>query len=195
MGRLGITAIGGVLLTLLSCASGPDEVAPLIKEDLDPEFASYKDKLADIAILPVEDATGADHGSLSPTLRRYVYQSLIAKYYTPLALEAVDRVVAGLPAEARSRPEAMLGKLQEDAALAIRVLQWDTTWFARGKVLTGVSATLIRSSDGKKIWEYEARDRYLAVPVAARGETPDVRRDAVLEVLARELTKGLPRRR
>lgn len=195
MGRLGTTVVGAFLLTLLSCRGGPGEVTPLVKEDLDPEFASYKDKLADIAILPVEDATGAQHGSLAPTLRRYVYQDLIAKYYTPLSLEAVDRVVAGLPAEARSRPEAMLGKLQEDAALAIRLLQWDTTWFSRGKVLTGVSATLIRSSDGKKIWELEIRDRYLDVPEGKRAEPADVRRDALLEVLARELTKGLPRRR
>lgn len=95
----------------------------------------------EVAVLPVQNNTGKADLPLD-VLRGDLYQVLLQRYYTPLALTFVDQQVG--VAEASYVP----GTLQEDAVMQMFLTKWDdTNWQSRAELVIEGDIYLLDVSD------------------------------------------------
>ncbi len=158
---------------------------------------------ADIAVLPVEDAT-ADGSArvVTDALREEIARALVQRYYAPLAPAMVDDVLAGeLAAPAAvsvldaSWLESVGGRFGEDAVLAVRITRWDaSSLMATGVVRFAAELTMKAPAQPEALWSGGVHGE---VKAGGSGPAPRDRtgrlRAAATEV-AGELIRRLPRR-
>ncbi len=142
------TLISLVCLTALGtfgCRTLPDvpgrEVQPLVEGRL------HTSNPSDIAVLPVEDQTGA-RGVPVQAFRNAFYEGLVRRRYSPLALDYVDRGVV----EASYRP----GMFDEEAAFVCYLTEWDdSAWSTRYRLTISADVYLLDASPsvgGRELW-------------------------------------------
>jgi hypothetical protein len=157
-------------------------------------------KPADIAVLPVQDATpgGVLQGQLD-ALRAEVAAALAKQMYSPLSNSMVDarvgRDVQGSPVDA-SHVGSLAGRCEEDALLGIKVTRWDERSLMQdGRVDFTTEVLLLDAKGRQTLWAGR-----LDGTVKAGGDGPaplgrQARTRSALEVFARALIGELPARR
>ncbi|MBI1849889.1 MAG: hypothetical protein HYR85_06045 [Planctomycetes bacterium] len=175
------------------CATAPrDNLAVVNNEQVAQDFAQLR--IRDVAVLPVRVGEGESE-SVGRDVRDEVKQSLVAKLYSPLSFDTVDRKL-GPVAERRSFDLAKYkGSFDEDAILTAELTQWDGQWLrSHNQILLGATFSLYHSKSGKVVWSRELRNRYIDIsgPVTA-DNARDSEKEAIRKFV-REAMRGLPRK-
>ncbi len=155
----------------------------------------------DIAVLPVQNATGSEVlDPLLDTMRREIETMLVYRKYSPRA-DVDVHMRFDRNSESRSVVDAafldsMATKAQEDAILAVSILRWDqTALVSTNRVGFELLFVLYGSRDRKKLWHGSVRGEVVAGGTEAPPRDPDLRAKAAVRELARELISLLPVRK
>lgn len=197
--RAGAATALAVLLAAASCTVVPPAPARTLAPFTVPDYVDRAP--VEVAILPAVPApnfTADDAG----VLRGHLYRELLAKGYTPLALDYVDQAVGGIvpttpqagpsepPRIARLRPA-----LATDAFLALDVLYVKTVPGAEpGVYQIDVRATLLDGETGSVLFDHRFDETY-EVRFDSERRVPTSLRDDVLRRFAARLVSDLPARR
>lgn len=113
---------------------------------------------ADIAVMPVEDAT--PDRRVTPHLdliRQEVAKSLVGRLYSPLTARAVDAQLATDPLRGTVTDATLLGKVAgrfgEDAVLGLRITQWDESKImATNRIQFSADVTMVDAKGKRTLW-------------------------------------------
>jgi len=141
----------------------------------------------DVAILPIANLTGG----AAPTddLRTAFQRVLVARKYSPLAFEYVDRNIT----EASYTP----GASQEHAVMSIELTSWNTSlWETHNSVEAGLRVRLLDAgTGGTDLWKAETNRRFEFGTAFDRLPTDAARMKLVCDTIATEILERLPARR
>lgn len=190
----------GLLLGAAACQMPP----PQVFSSLESSTELFAANPADIAVLPVEDATrDGEAVDVVDTIREEVARALVQRYYVPIAPAKVDDILAG---EARALDTVSVldaswlkgvgGRFGEDAALALRVTEWDrSSLMATGRVRFAADVLLAAPGVSEPLWSGTLRGE---VKAGGQGPAPRDRMGrarAAAKQFAIDLIRLLPKRR
>jgi len=172
-----------------------------IYEEIETSKALFDVNPADIAVLPIEDAT--THGSAAEAcgpIRDQIVRALVKRLYTPLSTRKVDEILAAQEEVRTSVVDAnwlssVGGHFGEDATLAVRLTAWDPSkLMSSGWVSFGADVALVTPQNAEPLWGGS-----FSGAIKAGGESPapfgrQGRQVAVAREFARHLAGFLPRR-
>lgn len=159
---------------------------------------------ADIAVMPVEDATGTQAlVSHLLFLRHEIIRQLPDRQYSPLTATTVDAAMRGNPdvASARASGGSMLepatlrklaGHSTEQALFALRVERWDEAKLMSTKRIEFQCQAALVASDGQMLWSGSINGN---VKAGGAGPSPMTREAMVRscgELMVREILLNLP---
>lgn len=186
---------------LVACMADPPRVQPSLHAS--PRLATTGP--ADIAVLPIEDATPDRKAEpVLVTIREAINEELVERRYSPLAAGRVDSALGtgtnSVPRRGAVVDAAYLGSLagkaKEDALLGIRITRWDTSsLMANARVRFGVDVTMIESRSKEILWSGTVDGDVKAGGDGAAPLDPAERGRDASRRFARELIQLLPRRR
>jgi hypothetical protein len=193
--RSSVPRFGGLALAAIvfACASAPRETLTQVdNEESVPNLAQLG--IRDVAILPVRVGSHDTQG-VAATMRDEIKKALVAKLYSPLSAESIDRKL-GPVAERRSfEPARLKGSFDEDAILVTELTQWESQWLrSHGKVLLGGTFALHHSDSGKVVWSREIRNRYVQVTGQVTADNAAEHRADVIRRFVRDALRNLPRK-
>lgn len=174
-----------------------------VNSSLQPTQALQSANPSNVAVMPVEDATpGGNAREILDPIRQEIHAALVARRYVPLSSRVVDPVVrehtSGIANASLTRPEVLsrvAGKLDEDAALAVRVTQWDESRImSSARVRFAVEATMLSSGDKTVLWGGTMDGEIKAGQAAAAPRYRDERVLDIARQIARALISQLPER-
>lgn len=161
---------------------------------------------ADIAVLPVEDATpGAAATRHLTFLRQEVMRQLVDRRYTPLTAGVVDAAMKGNADVAAARTSGgsilepatlkkLAGHSSEDAMFVLRLDQWDeSNLLSNKRIHFRCQATLV-ANDGQQLWFGTLAGEIKAGGAGAAPRDRDSMARNCGEMLVRELMLQLPMR-
>ncbi|MEM7201293.1 MAG: hypothetical protein AAF628_13560 [Planctomycetota bacterium] len=195
---------GTISLLLVACLAACETQRPSVYSSLESSTELFALHPADIAILPVEDATPDGNAKeVLDSVRAAIAEALVQRMYTPLSPAKIDEVLAD--AEVRSPTTSVLdaawlgsieGRFGEDGTLAVRITQWDTSsLMATGRVRFAADISLVSPTADAPLWSGVLKG---AVKAGGLGPAPRDRtgraRSAAAE-FAGELVRLLPKRR
>ncbi len=175
------------------CASAPlGNLSRINNEELAQDFPQLR--VVDIAILPVKDEAGAADG-IPPMVREEIKKTLVAKMFSPLSFESVDRKLGPLPEKRSFDPAGLKGSFDEDAILTATLTQWEGQWLrTHNKALIGATFSLFHSPSGKVVWVREIRNQYVEVSGRVTAENVrDYQSDAIRSFV-RDAMRNVPRK-
>ncbi len=193
-------AVPALALALAACETAP----PRVFSSLEASTELFAVNPADVAVLPIEDATpDGTAADVRTVMREEIAKALVLRQYTPLAPAKVDEVLSGqtpAPPAVSVVDAAWLrsvqGKFGEDATLGVRVTRWDrSSLMSSGHVRFAAEVTMVSTRAKSPLWS-----GVLEGEVKAGGSGPAPRdragraRSAAVEFAA-ELVRSLPRRR
>ncbi|MBK8978901.1 MAG: hypothetical protein IPM29_23625 [Planctomycetes bacterium] len=188
-------------LALSGCQTGqPAQIRASIQ--VAPLFQSRAP--ADLAILPVEDATPErGFAELEPLFRDELSRQLAQRLYTPLAPGYVNDVLAqGGTADRGSPTEVawlttLRSRFQEDAILGLRVTRWDVTdlMLSKPKVEFAIELLMLDTETGAELCfgSFEGSLKPGGQGAAEIGRASRTRQS--IETLAALLAQQIPERR
>lgn len=160
-------------------------------------------KPADIAILPIEDATKSK--VVTPHLdamRAHLAAALIQRHYSPLSQTLVDLRLRETGVQNGSSPvdaahqRSVAGRFGEDALLGITILDWDESALMNDAMVSFTTrVSLLHSATQKVLWSGTVDG---IVHASVDGVPPQRRADrasAAVKVFAEALIGKLPERR
>lgn len=141
----------------------------------------------DVAVLPVENATGTKKKLPVKPLREALEAALVGRRYTPLATEYVDRETV----DASFKP----GSLREDATLHVAIEGWDDTlWSSNSAVVVRVRAHIDDSKGSGELWSARLERRFDLGRDRDRFPTEEPLLRLLCTRIADELLAALPAR-
>lgn len=174
-----------------------------VNSSLQPSEALRSANPANVAVVPVEDATtsGNAHEVLE-TMRQEICAALIQRRYAPLSSRVVDPVVrehtVGLANASLTRPEVLArvtGFLNEDAVLAVRITTWDESRImSTARVRFAAEATMLSTAQKSVLWGGTLDGEIKAGQASAAPRYRDERVLDVARQIARALISQLPER-
>lgn len=161
---------------------------------------------ADIAVLPVEDATPEGTvGALAGHIREEINRALVQRSYSHLSSTYVDahmgrrNVVPAAGGESIVEPAVLsrlASKADEDAILAVQIARWDqTTLLVDNQVKFLAKVTLFGSKDRKVLWSGGLSGSVEAGGLRAAPRDPEARAKAAASEFVDALIGRLPMRR
>jgi hypothetical protein len=190
-------------LLLWACQSAP----PVLVQ---PSFTTAPALLirrpADIAVLPVEDASPGGAADRHLTfLRQEIMRQLVDRRYTPLTAGVVDAAMKGNAdiAAARASGASILepatlkklaGHSSEDALLVLRLDQWDESNLLSSKKLYFRCQAALVANDGQQLWFGTLGGEIKAGGAGAAPRELDSMARNCGEMLVHELLLQLPMR-
>ena len=160
-------------------------------------------KPADIAILPVEDATPSK--VVTPHLdamRAHLAAALIERHYSPLSQNLIDLRLRETGAQIGSSPvdaahqRSVAGRFGEDALLGVTLLNWDESALMNNATVTFTArVSMLHSATEKVLWSGTIDG---IVRSGGDGVAPQRRADrasSAVQVFADALIGELPQRR
>jgi len=192
-------AVTFVLLFAVSCTT-PDPVT--IVPSLSAHPALSVRNPADIAVLPIEDATlDRGFGKLREPMRQFLMAKLTERLYSPLSDRVVD---AALSSELPMGGESVLspsyvkrvaGRCTEDAMLAVRVDRWDETALLTDKKVRFQLQVALVASDGEVLWSGGFGGEVKSGGLSAAPRDRELMARSCAELVANELLDNLPQRK
>jgi hypothetical protein len=146
-------AVGLAVVLLAGCVSQP----PVnVDASFRTEPALAARSPSQIAVLPVEDGTDNHAVARHLTfLRQEVMRQLVDRLFVPITAETVDAAVAVPGGESILTPAVLTGlagKVQDDAALAIRVNRWDESRLLSERRIRFQFDAAMVAADGTQLW-------------------------------------------
>lgn len=183
-----ILATTSLAFLLLACSS--IRTLPPGADNPDLHVGSLRQKNPlEVAVLPVQNNTGKADLPLD-LLREDLYQVLLKRYYTPLALTFVDQQ-AGV-AEASYVP----GTLQEDAVMQMFLTRWDdTNWQSRAELVIDGDIYLLDASDPdptRALWGGKFSRRVSVANERASASNAADLMDRAVDLFVEQILASLP---
>lgn len=180
--------VSALALALGACASVPKQPGYEVEPLLDDPRLGEKNP-SDIVVLPVENQT-EDPAVPVEDLRRYFYEGLVGRHYSPLALDYVDRQVV----EASYSP----GALDEEAVLQVQITDWDESrWKTRHVLRIGADVWLLDADPAAaepELWGGHL-EKSLGVDASRPSQSSTARlKDLAVRRFVEEVLQALPRR-
>jgi hypothetical protein len=199
MRHLAAVVLPVALAVLGGCQSEPARIQPALHAS--PRLLAASP--ADIAVLPVEDATPDRRAEpVLVTMREANNQELVERRYSPLAAGRVDAALGTGGSNRRGGVidaawlGSLAGKAQEDALLGIRVTRWDTSsLMANARVRFAADVTMIDSKTKETLWSGNVDGDVKAGGDGAAPLDPAERARDAARRFGHELIQLLPRRR
>ncbi|MEY4675312.1 MAG: hypothetical protein RL148_3096 [Planctomycetota bacterium] len=186
-------------LLVASCQT-PDPVTIVPSLSAHPALAVRNP--ADIAVLPIEDATlDRGFGKLRESMRQALMTKLTERLYSPLSDRVVD---AALSSELPMGGETVLtpsylkrvaGRSTEDALLAVRIDRWDETPLLTDKKVRFQLQVAMVASDGEVLWSGGFGGEVKAGGLSAAPRDRELMARSCAELVASELLQNLPQRK
>lgn len=189
----------GLLLLGTACQNTP----PRIYGEIETSPDMFAVNPADIAVLPIEDATprGVARDACGP-IRHQIAEALVGRLYSPLSTSRIDEIL-GDQESARNATvvdaswlASIGGHFGEDATLAVRLTDWDaSSLMSTGWVHFEADVSLVSPQRPQRLWGGS-----FSGSIKAGGEGPGPlgrqnREASVAHEFARHLVSFLPRRR
>jgi len=183
------------LIALPACQS----ISPHVTSTLVSTPDLLNQKPADVAILPIEDAT--PDGRIRPwraTLREALAQGLVSRLYSPLSCDRVDAVLRSEDAAPRNGTaidagylKSLTGKFGEEALLAVRFTRWDeSSLMSNARLRFACDLTMVHTQSGRTLWsgglEGEVKSGgYGPAPLSPEARAEDAARQVAIEIAGR----------
>ncbi len=203
-GRSGSSLYWGLALLLLAGCRTVEPVTVFPSFTTAPALAVRRP--ADVAVLPVEDASpGGAAGRYLVFLRQEIMRQIVDRRYTPLTASVVDSAMKGNADVAAARMSgasilepALLQKIaghsSEDALFVLRIDQWDDSQLMVTKRLTFRCQAALVGSDGQQLWFGNMNGELKAGGAGAAPRERDSMARNCGELMVRELLLRLPLR-
>jgi hypothetical protein len=139
----------------------------------------------DVAVAPIRNSAGKDVPVRD--LRACFHKGLVARRYSPLALEYVDRNVV----DAGYTP----GASNEQAVLDINIERWDTSlWKTHNAITARMQVRMLDAASGEELWSGRIDQRYDFGSTLDAMPTEAARIHYACDTIANELLAALPAR-
>ncbi len=192
--RWSVAAAGIAALAICGCYTGPSAGGPSKSAFVINDFKSRQP--VEVAILPLTIAAPSFPRAGDAKLRAHLYRALIAKGYSPLALDYVDGRVSGLFGGRSADPpvpiDALRSSLDADGFLLVEVQKSESGASAKGGGWRlAAQVKLLEARTGTTLFDQTATTT-LDVSADSNGNVSDRDLDDAMQRFASQLVVRLP---